>query len=126
MLPLRRRSPSAVRFCTKRGQALRRHLSDGQCHPQFRMRVNAGLSGSLTDRQPLPFAHVAHVLVRIELCVFMRPFPRGALCVVMRVNAVVFVVATARHQVSQLVGEFEPNHPEPGRHQNDSRQQRGF
>ena len=56
----------------------------------------------------------------------MRPFPRGALCVVMRVNAVVFVVATARHQVSPLVRDFEPNHPEPGRHQNDSRQQRGF
>ena len=112
----------AVRLLAWRGQALGRHLSHLQRHPPFRTRVDAGLAWGFAERQPLPLAHVAHVLVRIELGVFVRPFPRGALCVVMRVNAVVFVVATARHQVSPLVRDFEPNHPEPGRHQNDSRQ----
>jgi hypothetical protein len=57
--------------------------------------------------------------MHIELGVFVRPFPRGALGVVMRMNAVVFVVAAARHEVPPLVGDFEPNHAEPRRQQGD-------
>jgi len=57
--------------------------------------------------------------MRIELGVFVRPFPRGALCVVMRMNAVVFVVAATCHEVSPLVGDFESNHAEPRRQKDD-------
>lgn len=49
----------------------------------------------------------------------MRPFPRGALCVVMRVNAVVRMVAASRNEVPPLVRDFEPNHTEPRRQQDD-------
>lgn len=109
----------AVRLHALGGQALGRHFSHRQRHPPFRTRVDAGLAWGFAERQPLPLAHVAHVLVRIELGVFVRPFPRGALCVVMHVNAVVFVVAAARHEVPPLVGDFEPNHTEPRRQQDD-------
>ena len=83
------------------------------------MRVDAGLAWGFTYGEPLPLAHVAHVLVRIELGVFMGSFPRGAFRMMMRMNAVVFVVAAARHEVTPLVCDFEPNHTEPGRQQDD-------
>jgi hypothetical protein len=37
----------------------------------------------------------------------------------MCVNAMVLVVAAARHEVPPLVGDFEPNHTEPRRQQDD-------
>ena len=109
----------AVRLLAWRGQALGRHLSHLQRHPPFRTRVDADLAWGFSERQPLPLAHVAHVLVRIELSVFVGSSPRGAFCVVMRVNAVVRMVAASRNEVPPLVRDFEPNHTEPRRQQDD-------
>jgi len=64
------------------------------------------------------------VLVRIELGVVVRSFPRGALRVMMCVNAVMLVVAAARHEVPPLVGDFEPDNSEPRHQQGDSRKSR--
>ena len=117
-----RRPPLAVRLRARRDRTLRRHLSHRQRHPPFRSRVYNGSARGFAHGQPLPLAQVAHVLVRIELGVFVRSFPRGAFCVVMRVNAVVIMVAASRHEVPPLVRDFEPDHAEPRRQQGNGRE----
>ena len=57
-----------------------------------------------------------------EVCLFVGTRPRGATLVVMRMLAVMVMVRTAGHHVTDLVHELQPHHQRPRAHQRERRE----
>ena len=98
------------------------HLSDTSHAIPFLQRFGCLPNQWRRFKREHPITKFTHVLVQDEVRFLMGSRPRGAALVVMRMLAVMVMVRTAGHHVTDLVHELQPHHQRPRAHQRERRE----